>query len=117
MGFAGLPRHQKRFFGHLPKRIPAELMPGPDRRSHFSTSERNDDHGAARSCAAWHRVSPDTILVASESARLVAGCHAVNWTMAKADTVIGSLNDLTAPRAPMRGDFEAAIRDLAASAS
>ena len=37
--------------------------------------------------------------------------------MAKTETVIGSLNDLTAPRAPMRGDFEAAIRDLAASAS
>ena len=41
----------------------------------------------------------------------------VNRTMAKAETVIGSLNDLTAPRAPMRGDLEAAIRDLAASAS
>ncbi|MGA3000302.1 MAG: MlaD family protein [Acetobacteraceae bacterium] len=41
----------------------------------------------------------------------------VNRTMAKAETVIGSLNDLTAPRAPMRSDLEAAIRDLAASAS
>lgn len=41
----------------------------------------------------------------------------VNRTMAKADTVVGSLNDMTAPRAPMRGDLEAAVRDLAASAS
>jgi len=41
----------------------------------------------------------------------------VNRTLAKADTVIGSLNDLTGPRAPMRADLEAAIRDLAASAN
>jgi paraquat-inducible protein B len=41
----------------------------------------------------------------------------VNRTMAKAETVIGAVNELTAPRAPLRGDLEAAVRDLAASAS
>jgi paraquat-inducible protein B len=35
----------------------------------------------------------------------------------RAQTLVDSLNDLTSPRAPLRGDLEAAIRDLAASAS
>ena len=38
-------------------------------------------------------------------------------TTAKADTVISSLNDLAGTRAPLRGDLEATMRDLAASAS
>jgi paraquat-inducible protein B len=41
----------------------------------------------------------------------------VNRTMAKAEAVVSSVNDMTGPRAPLRGDLEAAIRDLAASAS
>jgi paraquat-inducible protein B len=41
----------------------------------------------------------------------------VNRTMAKAEAVISAVNDMTGPRAPLRGDLEAAIRDLAASAS
>jgi paraquat-inducible protein B len=36
---------------------------------------------------------------------------------ARANQVLDSVNDLTGPHAPMRGDLEAAIRDLAASAS
>lgn len=36
---------------------------------------------------------------------------------ARAEKVIASLDDLTAARAPLRGDLEAAVRDLAASAS
>jgi paraquat-inducible protein B len=35
----------------------------------------------------------------------------------RADKVMNNLNDLTAPRSPMRDDLTAAIRDLAASAS
>ena len=42
---------------------------------------------------------------------------AVNRATSKAEAVIGALNDLTGPRAPVRGDLEAAVRDLAASAS
>jgi paraquat-inducible protein B len=36
---------------------------------------------------------------------------------AEAEKVMDNLNDLTAPRSPMRGNLEAAVRDLAASAS
>ncbi len=41
----------------------------------------------------------------------------LNRTLAKADTVIGSLNDMTGPRAPLRGDLEATLKDLSAAAS
>jgi len=41
----------------------------------------------------------------------------VTRTVAKAETVIAAVNDLTAPGARTRGDLEAAVRDLAATAS
>ena len=41
----------------------------------------------------------------------------VDRTMTQAEKVIGSLNDILAARSPIRGDLEAAVRDLAASAS
>jgi len=36
--------------------------------------------------------------------------------VAQAETLAATLNEMTAPRSPMRGDLEAALRDLAASA-
>lgn len=42
---------------------------------------------------------------------------AAGRTVAKADKTIAALNDMTAPHGPLRADIEAAVRDLAASAS
>jgi paraquat-inducible protein B len=42
---------------------------------------------------------------------------ALSGTIAKADVVVGSLNDMTAVRAPLRADLESTLRDLAASAN
>jgi paraquat-inducible protein B len=42
---------------------------------------------------------------------------ALNGTIAKADAVVGSLNDMTSVRAPLRADLESTVRDLAASAT
>ena len=42
---------------------------------------------------------------------------AVDRATAKGEILIGALNDMAGPRAPMRGDIEAAMRDLAATAS
>ncbi len=42
---------------------------------------------------------------------------AMDRATAKAEILIGALNDMTGPRAPMRGDLEATMRDLAAAAS
>ena len=41
----------------------------------------------------------------------------VDRAATRADKVLGNLNDLTAPRSPLRDDLETAVRDLAASAS
>jgi paraquat-inducible protein B len=49
-----------------------------------------------------------------DASRTLAG---MNHAMAKAEAVIGEVNDMAAPRAPMRGDLEAAVHDLAASTS
>jgi phospholipid/cholesterol/gamma-HCH transport system substrate-binding protein len=50
----------------------------------------------------------------SELSRVLVGIdHAAH----QADTLMVSLNDMTSPRSQMRGDLEAAIRDLAATAS
>ncbi len=67
--------------------------------------------------------SIDRLAIASQNQVTVLGKNAervltaVDRAMAKAEILIGSLNDMTGPRAPLRGDVEAAIRDLAASAS
>ena len=42
---------------------------------------------------------------------------AADRALRHADTLIGSLNGLAEPRSPFRGDLEAAVRDLAATAS
>jgi paraquat-inducible protein B len=41
----------------------------------------------------------------------------VRQTADQANKVLGSLNDMTAARSPVRGDFETTLRDLAAAAS
>ena len=67
--------------------------------------------------------SIDRLAIASQNQVTVLGKNAervlaaVDRATAKAEILIGSLNDMTGPRAPLRGDVEAAIRDLAASAS
>jgi len=55
--------------------------------------------------------------IASTSKEIKEVLTAVNLTMGKADTVIGSLNDMTGAHAPLRTGLEATIRDLAASAA
>jgi paraquat-inducible protein B len=40
-----------------------------------------------------------------------------NRAAVKAESAMGSVNDLVSPRAPLRGDLEAAVRDLSASAN
>jgi paraquat-inducible protein B len=55
--------------------------------------------------------------VATTGKEIDAVLTAANRTVAKADAVMGSLNDLTGPRAPLRGDLEAVVRDLAAAAT
>lgn len=63
-------------------------------------------------------------LVARTSGQIASTGKEADWvlaaaarTLAKADRTIGALNDLTAAGAPMRGDVEAAVRDLAAGAA
>jgi paraquat-inducible protein B len=41
----------------------------------------------------------------------------VTQTADRADAVVASLNEMTSPRSPLRGDLQASARDLAASAS
>ena len=82
-----------------------------------SDAVRHVQLGASRSPGDMDRLATSTQGQIATTGKEIDGVlMAANRTIAKAETVMGSLNDLTGPRAPLRGDLEATVRDLAAAA-
>jgi len=63
---------------------------------------------------AWRSTRQQVALSGRELQRVLASAQRTAQT---AETLVASLNSIAAPRSEMRGDLEAALRDLAASAS
>jgi paraquat-inducible protein B len=85
-----------------------------------TTSEavRQLQHDASQTLDAVNHLATTTETQVQTSGKAIDQVAATaDRAAAEAEKVMNNLNDLTAPRSPMRGNLEAALRDLAASAS